>query len=662
MNKHYLLLILAVLLIPLSAAQEDFLSTHKLRLSVNISSDMELAPSSSDYKIDYILADLSFFPREDDIQRVISLTTEPEAQSGNNSLIYEWENLFNDLSFLIKSEIETRNRFRTVDKKIEFPLRNLPEEIVPYTLPSDNIDSDDNNIIILSSSLAEGEDDLYIVVNKLANWVKISVKYSLDTLTAEVSQKASWVMNAREGVCDEITTLFIAMTRSVGIPARYISGVAYTNWKGMNDFGHHAWAEVYFPGYGWLPFDITYNQMGFIDPGHIKLKESIDSNEPSTEYEWKGVDIDIKTQGLNIETKVLERIGKIDPLFLIEARVLKSSIGFGSYNLIEAEITNLNNFYLTTELSVSKTNEITVFEESKKNIVLKPNEKKKVYWVIRLRENLDSHYTYTFPIQVYSLRNVTSKANFTSTINEPVFTFKEINSLKEEIEEEAVKKYSKKLSLNCTTEKNEYYIYEIASINCRIENLGNVLLTDLEACLKEDCKTIDLGITQAKKISFNLSFISPGKKEVKFIVKNNQVSKAIYLKFGVLDKPVVKISGMEFPDNVLFDQDFSINFELEKHSASNPKDVEVKLTQGNFFKVWNINELHNNQRFIVDMTGKILNIGENKFKLSVNYKDGNNGKYNETAEFTIQLTNVTSIQKLQIILTQMLQKIGNLFR
>ncbi|MAG08478.1 hypothetical protein CMO89_03320 [Candidatus Woesearchaeota archaeon] len=666
MNKHYLPAILILIaLIPLSSAQEDFLNTRKADLDINISSSITLAPSSSDYSVDYILADLSFFPREDDRQKITELITSPEAQTIGNSLRYRWENDFSSLGFSASSELETKNIFNKITRKIEFPIESLPEEIIPYTLPSDNIDSNETDIITLSSFLAEGEDDLYIVVNKLANWVEDNVEYSLDTLTAEVSQKASWVLNKREGVCDELTSLFIAMARSLGIPGKYISGMAYTNWKGLNDFGPHAWAEIYFPGYGWVPFDITYNQLGFIDLSHIKLKESIDSDEPSIEYEWKGTDIDIETQNLDIKTKILNKEGKIEPQVSIKAKAIKSSIGFGSYNLIEAEITNLKNFYFTTGLSISKTKELEVAGKREKNVALKPNEKKKVYWIIELKPGLDSKYTYTFPIQIYSIRNTTSETSFTSSVDEPIFTYKEINSLKEDMEEEAVKKYSKEVDLNCTTEKAEYYAYENPEyyayenpeIDCRIRNLGNVFLKDLKLCLEKDCHTINLGISQIRIISFDTNFSSPGKKELKVIAKNDQISKAAYLKFTALDKPNIIINDIEFPTNVLFNQGFSINFKLEKHSLSNPEDIEVRLNQGGLIKSWNIDELHNDQKFIIDLEGKILNEGENSFEILVEYKDKNNLNYNTTEEFSITLEDVTLIQKLQIMLNRLAQRI-----
>ena len=82
----------------------------------------------------------------------------------------------------------------TITEKINFPIERLPEGIVQYTKPSETIDSNNEDIIRLASQLVAGEDDLYDAVFKIADWTKNNIQYDLSTLTAEVSQKASWVL------------------------------------------------------------------------------------------------------------------------------------------------------------------------------------------------------------------------------------------------------------------------------------------------------------------------------------------------------------------------------------------------------------------------------------------------------------------------------------
>lgn len=59
------------------------------------------------------------------------------------------------------------------------------------------------------------------------------------------------------GVCQDISHIFIASARSLGIPARYVSGYFHRA-DGQNEQqAGHAWAEAYIEGLGWVGFDAT---------------------------------------------------------------------------------------------------------------------------------------------------------------------------------------------------------------------------------------------------------------------------------------------------------------------------------------------------------------------------------------------------------------------
>jgi transglutaminase-like putative cysteine protease len=67
----------------------------------------------------------------------------------------------------------------------------------------------------------------------------------------------------RRGVCEQFATAMTVMLRAQGIPARLVAGYGAGEYNALSGYytvrasDAHAWVEVYFPGYGWVPFDPT---------------------------------------------------------------------------------------------------------------------------------------------------------------------------------------------------------------------------------------------------------------------------------------------------------------------------------------------------------------------------------------------------------------------
>lgn len=77
-----------------------------------------------------------------------------------------------------------------------------------------------------------------------------------------------FLFQTRAGYCDYFASAMAVMLRSVGVPARVVSGYATGAVQPdgsylVRDASAHSWTEAYFPGYGWIPFDPT---PGFSDP------------------------------------------------------------------------------------------------------------------------------------------------------------------------------------------------------------------------------------------------------------------------------------------------------------------------------------------------------------------------------------------------------------
>lgn len=73
----------------------------------------------------------------------------------------------------------------------------------------------------------------------------------------------TFLFEDREGFCEQYVTALVVMARSLGLPARLTTGYGsgdhnpITNYYEVRLSHAHSWAEVYFPGHGWVPFDPT---------------------------------------------------------------------------------------------------------------------------------------------------------------------------------------------------------------------------------------------------------------------------------------------------------------------------------------------------------------------------------------------------------------------
>lgn len=91
----------------------------------------------------------------------------------------------------------------------------------------------------------------------------VNLYLTYDTSPTFANQGALSAILSGRGVCDEYATLFVALCRASGIPARMVSGYWVTNpfrpdrWVDLSGTGH-AWAEFYLPDAGWVPAELAH--------------------------------------------------------------------------------------------------------------------------------------------------------------------------------------------------------------------------------------------------------------------------------------------------------------------------------------------------------------------------------------------------------------------
>lgn len=90
------------------------------------------------------------------------------------------------------------------------------------------------------------------------------------------------------GKCADISSIFVALARAAGVPAREIFGIRQGK-KPVEDISkwQHCWAEFYLPGYGWVPVDPA-------DVRKMMLKQDLTLRDVQTtqyrNYYWGGID------------------------------------------------------------------------------------------------------------------------------------------------------------------------------------------------------------------------------------------------------------------------------------------------------------------------------------------------------------------------------------
>jgi transglutaminase-like putative cysteine protease len=89
-------------------------------------------------------------------------------------------------------------------------------------------------------------------VFRVAEYIRERFEYARDVTDA--TSPIDHLLAHGKGVCQDFTHLMIAILRSFGVPARYVSGYIH---RPNKESQSHAWCEVWLPDIGWAGFDPT---------------------------------------------------------------------------------------------------------------------------------------------------------------------------------------------------------------------------------------------------------------------------------------------------------------------------------------------------------------------------------------------------------------------
>lgn len=659
-TTHAAALTIFLLLFCSSAIAVEIPNAESAVIDVNLSSDISIARSKNAV-VDGITATITLLPRNDYRQKVKYIDAKPGADIGVESIVFKWQNpTENILQYAIRGRVATEGTAQNIYTKVAYPVAfaEVPEQFRKYLEATEKIDPTDPLVKKAALGLAEGEDDLYIVASKIAAWVKSNIAYNLSSLTANAVYNSSWVLKNRQGVCDEITVLFIAMLRSLGIPAKFISGLSHTTSPDFPEqWGAHGWAEVYFPQYGWIPFDVTFGEYGWIDAGHVKLKESLDPSEPTGRFEWTGKNFNITARPLDITAGIIELGAQVSPQVLLKAGVLHDEVGFGSLNLVIADIENLQNTYMATELSLARVNEIEALNGFERQVILKPKEKQKVFWRIKVKEGLDEHFGFEIPVLVYTPRNESSITYFKALDKGQVFDYTAVTRAESFALEEFKSEKAQALQVECMPLKVKYYPYDTNRIDCIVRNNGNENLRDLNMCITATCTPMTLFAGEQKNMTTSILYATPGLKEFIITFEGEGLRKTVPVAVEMLDIPEVEIKSLRYTNVINAKSSTNITFTVAKKSESSPQNVVVNVVAGKRVSKIEMPYLEQDQPIAVEVAGKDFIGRKSGLKIVVEFEDENGRHYEvkETAE--VELTNISFIEKAWFFIKEFMASI-----
>jgi hypothetical protein len=131
-----------------------------------------------------------------------------------------------------------------------------------WLTPEPLIQSHDPRIAAQARQIIQRERSPARVAALLTHWVHSSVRRTIPA--AQSAPSAVQVLQNKAGDCNEFTTLYVALARSAGLPARAVSGLLYLNGR----FYYHAWPEIYLND--WIAVDPSFDQFP-ADAAHFRI-------------------------------------------------------------------------------------------------------------------------------------------------------------------------------------------------------------------------------------------------------------------------------------------------------------------------------------------------------------------------------------------------------
>lgn len=187
------------------------------------------------------------------------------------------------LAYTVESEVP---RYGPADLANE--TRHVPEDVAPLTEVPGGLPL---AIAELVRELTEGLGSTYDRMLALQQFFRAEFTYSEEVPAGHSDDRmVDFLFHARAGYCEQFSSSFAVMARSLGVPARVAVGFTPGALDASGDFytvtsaEAHAWPEVFIDPYGWVPFEPTPTRFNPSPANHTQTfnPEAQETPQPQT--------------------------------------------------------------------------------------------------------------------------------------------------------------------------------------------------------------------------------------------------------------------------------------------------------------------------------------------------------------------------------------------
>lgn len=233
------------------------------------------------------------YPVSDDLQTISNVRISGDFE---NAAVYtDNVNRTPMLHVVWKKDVKTRivslsfDASRKEIAKTDFPAKEAawdPADYALYLAPT-RLGPIDGIVGELAEKIVKGKTTVLDKARAIYDWTVENTYRNPKTIGCGEGD-VCYLLSDPGGKCADISSIYVALARSAGVPTREVFGIRLGKIDGQEiTTWQHCWAEFYLPGYGWVP----------VDPADVRkamLKESLTLEDEKTQqyrdYFWGGLD------------------------------------------------------------------------------------------------------------------------------------------------------------------------------------------------------------------------------------------------------------------------------------------------------------------------------------------------------------------------------------